>query len=304
MRSLLRAGAMALAASSILLGGAVAAEAAPAGAVRVTVSPLIFEPGDYGHTGSIRITIRNVTKEPFSGNISITDPIPSIADSFDGAGGCLTGAYVSNCGLDNVIAPGGTGVVTIGFRSPSKPEPFAQIASGRGSVEVAGATADFPVLFRSTTGSLRHPRPYVQDTTASLTVTAGDATLARQPDGSFSGRVPVTVRNNGDAPHQDLVAALALPAGLGWPSIDPSDVCMGTTDLPTPPGGSAWGCSVVGGQLAEGQTRTFDFVLTAPAGTPVGPLGTGTTLVRLNDGPAVAQTDSANISTFTITVAG
>ena len=310
MRILLLAGAAALAAGTILFGGAVAAQAAPTGAVTVEAGRLVLEPGEYGHTGSLRIAIGNPASEPFNGSVTITEPIPAATTTIDGAGGCVfTGTTpdnrtISSCVLDTIPA-GETGVVTVGFQSPAKPQPYAQVAPQRGSVEVAGATANFPALFRSTNGSLRHPRPYVQDTTGSLTVTTpGDVTLTQQPDGSFAGRVPVTVYNNGDAPHRYLNAEVAIPAGLDkWPGVEGVEGCSGASQLPTPPGGNAMGCSVAGDQLAEGQTRTFAWILTAPAGTPAGPLGTGTTLVNLS-GPAVQQSDAANIDTFTITVAG
>jgi len=309
MRILLLAGAATLAAGTTLFGGAVAAEAAPTGAVTVEVSKLILEPGEYGHTGNVRIAIRNTTSDPFSGNVTITEPIPAATATIDGAGGCVfidttpDNRTVSSCGLDTIPA-GETGVVTVGFQSPAKPQPYAQIAQQRGSVEVAGVTAGFPAVFRSTTGSLRHPHPYVQDTTGSLTVTAGDVTLTQQPDGSFAGRAPVTVHNNGDAPHRYLQTEIAIPAGLDrWPGMESAEGCAGASELPTPPGGNAFGCMVAGGQLAEGQTRTFEWTVTAPAGTPAGPLGTGTTLLRLS-GPAVQQSDAANVDAFTITIAG
>ena len=309
MRNLLRAGAIALAASSTLLGGAVAAQAAPAGTVTVKVSRLVLEPGEYGHIGSVRITIRNRTDEDFSGNVIITEAVRTTLAGADGASGCglgetPDGRTVSHCNLDGAIAPGGTGVVTVHFRSPAAPQPFAQIAPLRGSVRVGDATAEFPALFRSTSGSLRNPRPYVQDTTAALTVTAGDVALTRQEDGTFAGRVPVTVRNDGDAPHRQLWAEIATPAGIdGWPGIEPSDVCSGASELPTPPGGERNRCGVYGGQLAEGEERTFEWVLRAPAETAVGPLGTGTTLVRLLD-PGAPQAAATNVDTFGVRVAG
>jgi hypothetical protein len=306
MRTLLRAGVTTLAASSMLLAGTTAAMAAPAGGVTITVGPLILEPGTYGHTGSIRVAVRNGTSEPLSGGFTVTEPLPATTGAIEGASACPLGSTpdnrtISYCELDSAIAPGRTGVVTVRFQSPAKPQPYAEIAPQVGTIEVAGVTTDFSALFRSTTGSLRHPQPYVQDTTAALTVTAGDVTLTRQDDGSLSGRVPVTVHNNGDAPHSYVDAAVAVPAGVdGWPAIDPGDACVGTDSLPTPPGGNAIVCGA-GGQLAEGETRTFDWVITAPAETPAGPLGTGTTLVRLHE-PAAVQTDSANNHTFTITV--
>ncbi|WP_328470894.1 hypothetical protein OHA21_05740 [Actinoplanes sp. NBC_00393] len=302
MRTLMRAGAIALAASSVVLGGGVAAQAAPADNVTFTLNRLVLQPAEYGHTGSIRIVIRNRTSEPFSGGVTITEPLPYTTTKTEGASGCMLdktpdNRTISYCGMDYVIEPGRSGVVTVQFRSPSKPQPFAQIAPTNGSIEIGGVTTEFSALFRSTTGSLRNPRPYVQDTTPALSVAAGDVTLTRQEDGTFAGRVPVTVRNNGDAAHRGLGAELRSPAGVDpLSNIEPSEGCFPIED------GLGTICSVDGGQLAEGQERSFEWLLTAPAGTPAGPLGTGTTQVNLvTDG--AAQADNANVASFAVTVA-
>jgi len=55
-------------------------------------------------------------------------------------------------------------------------------------------------------------------------------------------------------------------------------------------------------QAGGRQVRTFEWILTAPVGTPAGPLGTATSLVRLDD-PAAQQSDVGNIATFTVPVA-
>jgi hypothetical protein len=309
MRIILRAGAVALAASSVMLGGGVAAHAAPADDVTVRVTRLILEPAEAGHTGVVRVAVRNTGSEPFSGGVTITEPIAGTLETIEGTSACginegPDGRLSYGCSLDESIAPGATAVVKVNFRSPAQPQPFAQIAPQPGSVQVGDVTAEFPALFRSTSGSLRTPQPYVQDTVGALAVTAADVTLTRQPDGTFAGSVPVTVRNNGDAAHRGLGAAVAVPAGVdGWPGIEPSAVCVGLGDeLPIPPGGSGVGCALEGGQLAEGHERTFEWILTAPAETAAGPLGTGTTLVQLGSRGA-EQSDSANLDTFTITIA-
>jgi len=309
MRNFVRAGAVALAAGTVVLGGAVAAQAAPAADVTFTVNRLILQPAESGHTGRIRIVIRNTGSEPYSGGFSITEPIAETLGDIEGGAGCGINRTPDNrqialCPLDSEIAPGGSAVITAHFRSPARPQPYAQIAPLAGSVEVDGVTTEFPALFRSTTGSLRNPQPYVQDTTGALAVTAADVTLTRQADGTFAGRVPVTVRNDSDVAHRGLWTEVVVPAGLeGWPAIEPSDVCVPTDRLPVPPGGVSVGCTVYGGQLAEGEERSFEWVLTAPAETAAGPLGSGTTLVEYagSDGQ---QSDSANVDTFSITVAG
>ncbi|WP_433306872.1 hypothetical protein ACQP2F_21960 [Actinoplanes sp. CA-030573] len=318
MRTLLRASVTAVTAATLLATSAVSAHAAPApaaapaaaAAVTVTAGPLVLEPGRHGHTGSVRATIHNDTAEPFLGSVLITEPLPATIDTIEGASGCTLDhtpdqRAIAICSLDAAIAPGGTGVVTVRFRSPARPRVYPQIAPQHGTVTVEGSTADFAAIFRSVTGSVRNPRPYAQSTAAALTVTARDVTLTRRPDGTFAGRVPVSVRNGTDAPHAYLSAAIVVPPGVDYPSIEPPDACvLGTDRLPVAPGENASTCGVAGGQLAERDTRAFDFVLTAPAGTPTGLLGTGTTTTWLDGGPATAQTDGADVDTFTITVAG
>jgi hypothetical protein len=230
-------------------------------------------------------------------------------DNFDGAGGCTLDKTpdnrdISNCYTDSPIAAGATGIITIGFDSPAKPQPFAQVAPALGRVEVAGRTATFPAIFRSTTGKLTHPRVYVQDTESKLTVTASDVTLTRQADGTFAGRSTVTVRNDGDAPHHNLQADLATPPGVeDWPFIDPADVCVGPSEgFPVPAGYFGEGCFVLG-QVAEGQTRTFDWILRAPEETPAGSLGNAITRVQFSTGWP-AQANAANTPSFAVTVAG
>ncbi|MBM2617019.1 hypothetical protein JIG36_15780 [Actinoplanes sp. LDG1-06] len=174
MRNPLRAGAVALATAAALLGGALAAQAAPAEAAQptLTVGPLIFNPREQGdHTGSIDIAIKNNSDAPLNNGISITEPVANTFnfDSFDGADGCIfdytdDNRTIVNCGLALSIGAGETEIVTIGFRSSATPQPYAQIASTLGHVRVGTATADFPALFRSTTGSLHDARPYVPAT--------------------------------------------------------------------------------------------------------------------------------------------
>jgi hypothetical protein len=312
MRTLMRAGAIALASTSALLGTAVAAQAAPAPGITVSVNRLVLQPGESGHTGAIRIVIHNGSDTAYTGgNVAITEPI---ADSFSsqitGAWGCVydyTADHrrISACGLDEIPA-GGTAVVTQGFQSPAKPRPYAQIAPAVGSVAVGDVAADFPALFRSTIGSLRNPRPYVQATTQALTVTApSNVTLTRQADGTFAGSVPVRVKNHNDAAQTFYYAQLAAPGGLDqWPAIDPSTQCLlGADGLSVPEGGIGVTCYPEG-MLAEGQTRTTMWTFHAPADAAPGLLGTVTTKVDLGSDAAAAQTDGANLAAFTLTVAG
>jgi hypothetical protein len=307
VRILVRASAIALATTSILLGGAVAAQAAPsAAAFTITVNRLVFQPQEHGHTGSIRVAVRNNSATRYDGVIAITEPVAYTLDNIEGGSGCsnsLTedGRTTVHCGSPG-ITPGETAFLTATFRSPAAPQAYARIAPAAGSVEVDGVAAGYPALFRATTGSLRNPVPYVQDTAQALTVAVGDVTLTRQQDGSLAGRVPVTVRNDSDAPHRYVWNELVTPAGIGeWAYAEESDYCGADSDLPVPPGGSVNGCALPGGSLAEGEKRTLTWLLTALPGTPLGELGTATVRARLAD-PNGSQSSPTNIGTFTITV--
>ncbi|AEV84833.1 hypothetical protein ACWT_3810 [Actinoplanes sp. SE50] len=311
MRTVVRAGAVALAAGTLLLGNAVTAQAATTGKVTVKVDRLILEPGRYGHTGTIRIVIKNGTDQPVSGgNLTITEPLPASFTTFDGAGGCTLdvgpdGRETDYCGLEQTIQPGQSGTVTIGFTSPAKPQKYAQIAPNVGTVEYAGSKVRYGAVFRSTTGSLSRPRVYHQDTESKLTVTAdAGVTLTKQEDGTFAGHLPITVHSDGDAPHKWLHADIITPAGVSpWPMLDPSGPCVGSSDdLPIPAGGAGEGCDLFGVRIAEGETQTYDLRVRAPEGTAAGSLGTVTTRVQLGAGPA--QTDGANLVAFAVNVAG
>jgi hypothetical protein len=310
MRTLMRAGAIALAASSALLGSAIAAQAAPGDGISVEVNQLVLDPGTSGHTGSIRIVITNNSTETYSGGVAITEPIAdSFTSAISGAEGCVFGSTpdhrrIDYCALAGEIAPGGTAVVTQGYQSPAKPRKFAQIAPEQGVVEVGDASASFPALFRSTTGSLANPRPYVQATTAALNVKApAGVTLTRQSDGTYAGSVKIKVKNKNDAPQYGLGAQIAVPAGLDeWPAFDPSVPCVLGGSLPVPEGGVGLSCDP-SGVLNEGQTETFVWRFHAPADAAPGVLGTATAEVDIQ-GDGTPQTDGANIASFTLTIAG
>ncbi|MEK8109257.1 hypothetical protein NKG94_40255 [Micromonospora sp. M12] len=150
------------------------------------------------------------------------------------------------------------------------PRPYAMTAAdGRvevvpGRTQQVAAGRDFTTVFRSTNGSLRHPRPYVQDTSANASLAAGaDAvTLTRQANGTYAGRLPVTVRYAGDAPHDYLSVQATLPVGVEIAGTDPQDA---------PSFGGFF--EVPGGRMAAGEERTFAVLFRASADTVAGDLG-------------------------------
>jgi hypothetical protein len=307
MRTMLRAGAIALAASSILLSGGVAAHAASG--LTFSVGDLVFDPAEHGHTGTLDITIVNDTNQDYVQGLTINEPIArSFYTTPDelicGNNERPDGRWSVGCTIDPPIPAGATRTLSISFRSPAAPKAFARQATATGSVEVAGVTKTFPALYRSTSGSLTDPVPYTPASTEDLTATTPDAvTLTRQEDGTFSGHIPVTVHNGNDAPHSGWQASMAVPAGVDFPYATDGSPCFFGVPNPTPPaGGQASGCSFEG-LLAEGETRTVDWVLSAPEGTQPGTLGTATVLAQLETSLEHDQPNGANETTFTVTVA-
>ncbi|WP_141725435.1 hypothetical protein [Micromonospora pallida] len=176
---------------------------------------------------------------------------------------------------------------------------YPMAASG-GTVEVgvhgSGTGYDraaYPARFRSTSGSLGNPVPYVQDSQAEASVTsAGAVTLIRQPDGSFTGRLPVTVRWSGDAAHDMLYVNATLPGGVRIWGTDPQDAPSSFTSFEVP-----------GGRLMQDEERTFDVILRAPATTTPGELGSATfsLTTNWNAQPLVDADPTDNTTSFTVT---
>ncbi|WCN80952.1 hypothetical protein [Micromonospora sp. LH3U1] len=242
----------------------------------VSAGRLVLEPTEGGYQGTLPVTITNRSRIAEYYSIQVLEPV---AGSFDGlrpTGACVNGGRVENrrvmaCGVDGPdLKPGERRTLSVTFEVRTAPRSYAMIAKG-GRVEVVpGHTqqvadgANFTARFRGTDGSLRNPRPYVQDTSANASLTAGtDAlTLTRQADGTYAGRLPVTVRYAGDAPHDYLAVRAALPAGVEIAGTDPQD---------SPSFGEFF--DVPGGRMNAGEVRTFAVLFRAPTETVVGDLG-------------------------------
>ncbi|WP_200206147.1 hypothetical protein [Micromonospora coerulea] len=304
--------------ATVLLGpaAAVLALAAPAAAAPaatfdadVSVGRLVLDPTERGYRGTLPVTVTNrgttgtyfsvTIVEPVAGSIGNLSP-----DSACGFQGLVENRRVVNClvpGPD--LRPGERRSFSVAFQALTTPRDVAMIAQGGqvsvnpgdGSPEVADQES-FAALFRSTSGSLRNPVPYVQDTQARASIsTAGAATLVRQEDGSYLGRLPVTVRWAGDAAHDLLfVDATALPAGVAIWGTDPEDLPSFFTNFVVP-----------GGRFMAGEQRNFDVLLRAEPGTVPGALGGATFQLSTQwDGYVVADTDPTdNVATFTVTAA-
>ncbi|MGX7676513.1 hypothetical protein [Plantactinospora sp. DSM 117369] len=268
----------------------------------VTVGRLVLEPTERGYRGSVPLTISYRGTETADLQVTIAEPVAGAFENFDSDFPCFYGQREGelrrdiHCGA-SPIRGGERRDYTIDFEVLTATQAYAMSAVG-GAVTVqttdsqpVTVTKSIDTLFRSTTGSLRNPRPYVQDTQTDASVTAGAATLVRQEDGSYLGRVPLTVRYNGDAPQDVNVLDSVLPAGVQLRGISPGAVCA-----------FPW-CEVPGGAFMPGEERSMELLIGAPAGTALGDLGTGSVLLStgfyLHDLSDVDPSD--NTATFTVT---
>ncbi|WP_433264463.1 hypothetical protein ACQPWR_29710 [Micromonospora vinacea] len=276
-RTKLRAGVLlgsALALVATLPGtAALASTGAPAA---ISAGRLVLEPTGNGYRGTLPVTITNRSRAADYYSIRVTEPV---AGSFDGlapSGTCGQADPVENrrvmvCSVEGPdLEPGERRTLEVAFEVLTTPRRYAITAVG-GRVEVmpgrtqqVAAGRDFTTVFRATNGSLRHPRPYVQDTSAnaSLTTGAGALTLARQADGTYAGRLPVTVRYAGDAPHDYLAVQATVPSRVEIAGTDPQDA---------PSFGGFF--EVPGGRMAAGEERTFAVLFLASADIVAGDLG-------------------------------
>lgn len=281
------------------LGTGTTAQAAEP-SVTVQAGRLVLEPGERGYRGLLPITITYQGDEPTGANLEFEEPVAGSFVTVLPSEACMsgpseTGRLDVSCSVAE-LQPGETRRVRLEFQVLTAPRGHAMRAADT-TLEVSlqsdpavRATAAARTLFRSTTGSLSKPQPYTQDTRSDLSVTAGDATLTPQPDGGFAGRVPVTVHWAGDAPHYDLDARFALPAGFTWTGTDPSAPCGESCPLP-------------GGTYMQGESRTFDLLVSAEPGIAPGATGTGSTTVSAQWFGSLDDVDpSDNTAEFTLTV--
>ncbi|MDO3684581.1 hypothetical protein [Micromonospora sp. C28ISP2-4] len=303
--------------ATALLGGAAAlitlaapAAAAPsaatAGRVDVTAQRLVLDPTDRGYVGTLTATVTNRRSTATSVSLILTEPAGASFTSVEPGGGCFYTRLVENrlvmsCGGERIEA-GRSLTFRLGFHVWTTARSYPMVANG-GRIEVlpegAAAASDatgFTTLFRSTSGSLRNPRPYVQAVDTDLSIRGSAVTLTPQPDGTLLGRMPVTVRYGNDAPTFAVDVTAALPAGVQVDHIEPQD-------MPSFPNGF----TVPGGRFMPGEERTFDVFLSAPAGTAAGELGSGTFTLKGNyfwgaeDPQDVDPSD--NTTSFTVTAA-
>ncbi|MGC3864121.1 hypothetical protein ACPSM1_28505 [Micromonospora chersina] len=269
-----------LGSATALLAFAAPAAAAPTGGqldADVSVGRLVLDPTARGYQGSLPITVTNRGPAATYFSVTIVEPVAGSIGNVSPDSPCVylspqDNRRVVNCMVPGPnLEPGEARPFSVAFQVLTPPRDEAMIAEG-GKVSVnvgdgnpaVGDRASFAARFRSTSGSLRHPVPYVQDSQARASIrTAGGVTLVRQEDGSYLGRLPVSVGWAGDAAHEYLsVEATTLPAGVRIWGTDPQDMPSFFTSFQVP-----------GGRFMTGEQRSFDVLLRADPGTEPGDLG-------------------------------
>ncbi|MBU8857180.1 MULTISPECIES: hypothetical protein [unclassified Micromonospora] len=289
---------------------AVAAPTAAEAAADISVGRLVLEPTARGYQGKLPVTVTNNGPTATYFFVDVLEPVAASFRALDPEEACGFQPLRDNrrtvsCGVPGGdIEPGGSRSFSIAFEVLTPTRGVAMIATGgRISVNVGDGRAEiadrarFAARFRSASGSLRNPVPYVQDDQARAAVTAaGSVTLSRQDDGSYLGRLPVTVRWAGDAGYDYLLArSVGLPAGVLVWGTDPQDAPSNLTSFIVP-----------GGRFMAGEQRSFDVLLYAEPGAAPGFLGTVTFELETRwDSITVPEADPAdNVVSVDLTIAG
>jgi hypothetical protein len=283
--------------------GAAGAAQAAAPTIDVQAGRLVLEPGARGYHGSLPVVVTYHGDEPDYASITLIEPVAGAFTGLRPEDACVVspredGRREVGCGVPGGdLQPGERRRFVIDFDVLTTPRAYAMSAAATsiqvflGNAAGTTATATSATLFRSTSGSLRKPQPYVQATKSDISVTAPDTTLVKQDDGGYAGRVPVTVHFASDSPHFELTADIALPDGVEFDGVDPSEPC-GTTQCPVP-----------GGRFLAGETRTFWALVSAPATAATGPAGSGAVTVTSSWYSTVEDVDpSDNTAAFALTI--
>ncbi|MFV2112287.1 hypothetical protein ACFHW0_08095 [Micromonospora sp. LOL_025] len=302
-----RIAAVAVGLAVALIGTTAPAAAAPhkssTGTLSITAGQLVLEPTDQGYVGTLNATVTNNSPTASFYSLSFLEPAgaadgrvyPEDACVWLGTVGIRT---MQNCGNGSgELAPGASRAHSVRFHVRTTPRDYPMVV-GDSWIGVVGngdqdpvERASFTTLFRSTKGKITNPRPYVQATQTDVSLSANAVRLDRLSDGSLLGRMPLTVRYGNDAPSFGLNVIADLPAGVVVDHIEPQDM----------PSSWDW-FTVPGGRFVPGEARTFDVILTAPAGTPAGELGTGSYTFHSDFITSLTDVNPADDTTsFTIT---
>ena len=218
----------------LAVGGAVAAltlvGAAPAianqSALSVGTGTAVLTPAaGGGYAGQLAVRIR-ATGGDVAGVTVVVDQPEGLRFAGERNGQLHTCVRTPNvgprgleCYLPVTIAAGGHHDLAVTFTSLAEPQRRSRF-SGEGAVTVSSATtAASTARFRALligTGPGVDPAVYRPASAPDLAVTAGPATFVDNGDGTWAGRLPVTVTAATDAEHDDIgLSVTGLPAGTG-----------------------------------------------------------------------------------------
>ncbi|MGY0007609.1 hypothetical protein [Micromonospora sp. I033] len=291
------AGVLGLTAALSVVAGP--AQAAPTGSTATVADRLILEPTERGYRGSLEVDLTYQGAEPGRATYVITEPIPGSYHNVEWGITCYSSGdllpdYRTRVECDvpgGELVPGERRSFTVDFQVLTSVQPYAmKTGNGELAVKVGGeivADEAFSTRFRSTTGTLANARPYVQDTQPDVSVSiTGGLTLARRSDGFFEGRLPVTVRYNGDAPHDQVwFEPVSLPDGVWEPWTEE----CGLNCVP-------------GGAFMEGEERTFTLIFSTQNELEAGDLGEGSVAFRALSRYQTDANPTDNVITFPVTV--
>ncbi|WP_089155288.1 hypothetical protein [Micromonospora sp. NBS 11-29] len=298
-------------AAAALAGVAVLSMAAPAAArpavepgsgLTVTTDRLVLNPTDRGYQGVLKARVTNSGTTPVSPELKIVEPVAGSLYYADLQMICMENEPVGNrngwrCYPYNDLAPGETRTFKIPFRVLTTVRDQAMSTDG-GALSVGngweprGPEVRFATLFRSSSGSLRNPVPYARSERPDVTLTAGNAQLAADPEeGGWTGLMPVTIRSANDAVHEALSIEIDLPEGMSFWGTVPSELATGYEFF------------VPGGPFMPGEERTFHVRVHAyPDVTPGVPVEvTLTAHAHWFLAEAADLTPADNVATVTVT---
>jgi hypothetical protein len=206
------------------VGAAPAVASQPALSVGTGTAVLTPAPGG-GYAGQLAVRIR-ATGGDVAGVTVVIDQPAGLRFAGERNGQLHTCIRTPNvgprgleCYLPATIAAGGYHDLSIAFTSLAGPQRRSRF-SGEGAVTAssattAAATARFRALLVGT-GPGVDPAVYRPASVPDLAVTAGPAAFVDNGDGTWTGRLPVTLAAATDAEHDDIgLSVTGLPAGSG-----------------------------------------------------------------------------------------
>jgi hypothetical protein len=216
---------------ALAVGGAVAtltlAGAAPAAANRPALSvgtgtAVLTPAAGGGYAGQLAVRVRAGDSEVAGVSVTVVQPagLRFAGERTGQLHTCVPAPAVSpralECYLPVTIAAGRHHDLSVTFTSLAEPQRRSRF-SEEGTVTVGSGSATAIARFRALllgTGPGVDPAPYRPATVPDVAVTAGPAAFVADGDGTWTGRLPVTLNAATDAEHDEVgLTVTGLPAG-------------------------------------------------------------------------------------------